>query len=397
MPTAILDVDIQHIPGEISGLHGYDQALVLVRFDGRPVGKTWISVEEGRISGSDLSQSVLEVGGWAVCEQMVDDWLGVDERQNAARPTVTATVAVCTRDRTEDLQRCLDALMRLPDDGQEILVIDNAPSTDATERLVKGYARVRYVREDRPGLDCARNRALSEARHEVVAFTDDDSVPDPNWLRAILRAFSDPLVMCVTGLTLPLELETEAQEWFERVSTFDRGFRGRVFDLTNHNPLAAGAVGAGVNMALRRDVVQHVGFFAEELDAGTLTQSGGDHEMFTRILLNGYRIAYEPCALNFHRHRRTWESLRKTLYGYGVGVYATLTHHLLVHGEWGVVRIAWGWFWYSQFRNLVRSLLGRSRAFPLSLVLAELRGCLKGPTAYFQSRRKLSSSYSVRS
>ncbi|MCA1627002.1 MAG: glycoside hydrolase family 2, partial [Acidobacteria bacterium] len=95
-----------------------------------------------------------------------------------------------------------------------------------------------------------------------------------------------------------------------------------------------------VNMALRRSAVEQVGFFDEALDAGTPARSGGDNEMFTRILLAGYRIVYEPAALNCHRHRRTWEELRAAIYGYGVGVYAAWTRSLLVEGELSALKVA---------------------------------------------------------
>ncbi len=386
MPTAILDLDVQKPLPEIEGLSGYDHALVLIRAAGRPVGKTQVPVTNGRVDQRILSEAVLDAAATMLWENMLRSWIEGAEVLKPVFPT--ATVAICTRDRTDDLKRCLDALVEMPDEGQEILVVDNAPATDATRTLVADYPRVRYVLEDRPGLDCARNRALHEAQGEIVAFTDDDSVPDPNWLRAILPNFSDPLVLCVTGLTMPLELETEAQEWFERMSTFNRGFKRRVFDMTNHNPLAAGQVGAGVNMAVRRTILEKVGPFVEALDAGTPTHSGGDHEMIVRILRNGYRIVYEPEALNWHRHRQTWQALRKALYGYGVGVYASFTHHLVEHGEWGVLRLAWGWFRSSHAKNLARILLRRPTAPPLDLVTAELKGCFVGPWAYFKSRRR---------
>ena len=102
----------------------------------------------------------------------------------------SATIAICTRNRTDDLRRCLDALIKLPNDGQEILVIDNAPSNDDTLKLVEDYSKVRYVREPRPGLNIARNRALKEASNEIVAFTDDDAVPDQLWLRGLLKNYT---------------------------------------------------------------------------------------------------------------------------------------------------------------------------------------------------------------
>lgn len=387
MPTAIFDVDLCHPLPETGVPERYNQAFILVRVAGRPVGTTHLPLTDGRMDAEALRRALMEVGGWALLEHRAGAWLG---SADAAPPVRSrATVAICTRDRPDDLRACLNGLAALPDDGQEILVVDNAPSSDATRALVATYPGVRYVIEERPGLDCARNRALREARHEIVAFTDDDSVPDPGWLRALLLPFADPNVGCVTGITMPLELETEAQEWFERMSTFSRGFKRRTFDLVGgHDPLAAGGVGAGVNMAVRRAVLEDVGPFVEALDAGTPTQSGGDHEMMSRILRNGYRIVYEPAALNWHRHRRSWEALKRTLYGYGVGVYAGFTHLVIEYREWGVLRLAWGWFRYSHGPNLLRILLRRPSAPRASLVFAELRGCLAGPGAYFRSRQR---------
>ena len=391
MATKILDLEVQQIPTTLSGLEGYENALILLRLDAQPIGQVSLPVIDGRIDGRVLRETLPSAVGWTLWEQA---WM-----QNFLKPAQfgskkftepAVTVAICTRDRTEDLKACLASLMKLPDDGQELLVVDNCPSTDATKDLVACYPGVRYIRENRLGLDCARNRALREAQQSIVAFIDDDAVADANWLRAIVPNFSDPLVLCTTGLTLPLELETEAQELFERMGGFSRGFERKVFGLPRHNPLAAGAVGAGVNMALRREVLQLVGPFDEALDAGTPTHSGGDHDMFSRIMLEGYRIVYDPAALTRHRHRRTKEELRRTVYGYGVGVYATLTRHLLLHHEWGAFRIAWKWFRLDQGPKLARSLRRRSRSLELRLILDELRGCCVGPWAYLRSRRQLS-------
>jgi glycosyltransferase involved in cell wall biosynthesis len=389
MPTAILDLDFQHLPLAITVPERYDCALILIRLRGQPVGQALLPVVGGRIGGAELRDALVDAAGWTLWERWLHDYLEWEGAYATSSTPPTATVAVCTRDRPEDLQRCLEALVRLPDDGQELLVVDNCPSTDATRRLLESYGRVRYVCEERPGLDIARNRALREARHEVVAFTDDDAVSDPGWLRALLRNFDDPLVLCVTGLTMPLELETEAQEWFERYSPFGRGFRRTVFDRRNINPLTAGKVGAGVNMALRRNVIERVGPFDEALDAGTRTRSGGETEMFSRILARGYRIVYDPAALNWHRHRRTWEELRQTLYSYGVGVYAFWTRKLLFERELTVPKLAWGWLWHTQLPALVRSLRRRPASMPLDLILVELSGCVVGPGAYLSTRRRL--------
>jgi hypothetical protein len=142
-------------------------------------------------------------------------------------------------------------------------------------------------------------------------------------------------------------------------------------------------------MSVRRSIVDRVGGFDDALDAGTPTHSGGDIEMFMRILAGGYRIVYEPEALNWHRHRRTREELRKTIYGYGVGVYSALSRALLVSGEIGVFGVAWSWFRSVQAKRLIKALFRRPGAPPRDLILAELKGCLVGPWAYRKSMRRL--------
>ena len=384
MPTAILDIDAERLPAIIALPVRYERALVLVRWRGRPVGRLTLPVRDGLVSVRQLRDGIAERASAEIHEQRLREYL---EWSDSPSTRPRATLAICTRDRPDDLTRCLAAIARMPDDGQEILVIDSASSAAQTRRVAE-EGGVRYVREDRPGLNVARNRALREAKHDIVAFTDDDAMPDQGWLRALSSNFDDPRVLCATGLTMPAELETEAQEWFEHTNGFGRGFGRRVYNGVTHDPFLVARIGAGVNMALRRVVVERVGWFDEALDAGTPTRSGGDHDMFTRILAAGYSIAYDPAALSWHRHRRSWSALVKVLYGYGVGVYAHLTKHLVRNREIRALGVASGWF-RTQRRALLRSVLRRPGHVPVQLVLAELVGCAVGPPAYFLSRRRL--------
>jgi glycosyltransferase involved in cell wall biosynthesis len=388
MATAVIDIDAEKIPPEINGLKRYQSALISIWLHGQVVGQVTVPVFNGCITGGELRETLTKAIGWPFWERWLHNYLGLLDADRLRANPHMATVAVCTRDRANELNRCLNALMNLDGDGHEILVVDNAPSSGATEDLVRTYSgRIRYLREDKPGLNVARNRALRQARHDIVAFADDDTAPDPGWLRALLANFNDPLVLCVTGLTVPLELETEAQEWFERYSSFRRGFRRIEYSSGNLHPLKGGRTGAGANMAIRRSVLELVGPFDEALDAGTPTCSGGDTEMFYRILNAGYYIIYDPAALSRHRHRPMWEELRQTLYGYGVGNYAFWTRCLLVEGELRAVKLAWDWFHF-QLREILRSLLRRPQSVPLDLLLAELRGCAAGPRAYLLSRKQ---------
>ncbi|MFN0115810.1 MAG: glycosyltransferase family 2 protein [Paracoccaceae bacterium] len=382
MATAIFDIPLAEAHRDRVCAEGYGKAQFILREGPRPVGTVTVPVVGGRVSG------------WSVLRAIRDETvaLAAAERSDprSAKPgraRTTGTAAICTRERPDDLRRCLAALVGA-NAGAEILVVDNAPATGATRDVAAGFPQVRYVMEPAKGLDNARNRALQEARTEVVAFIDDDAVADRYWLQAILRPFDRADVAVVTGLTLPYELENDAQEEFEEFAGFSRrGFRRREFRLPHTNPLHTGPVGAGANMAVRRSVIAEIGPFDPALDAGTPTLSGGDHEFFSRVLRAGHSIVYEPAAMNRHRHRRTRKDMIDAVRGYGTGTYALFTRTLLEERDPGVLRMALGWFYHDQFPDLLRGLTRSGAGRPLDVVLAELRGCLAGPRAYHRARR----------
>lgn len=360
------------------------RCMLIFRLHRRVVGRVVLRVEGGRIAAAAIQDAMRAALGREAADEWLDQQLNHDERRLLGSDALpAATIAICTRERPDDLARALAAVTAQRHQPLEVLVIDNAPSTEATRHTVERSSGVRYVREDRRGLDAARNRALREARGEVVAFTDDDAAPEPEWLASLLANFADRRVVVATGLTLPMELETEAQELFEQHCTFVRGFRRRVFDGQRDNPLAVGPVGAGANMALRRERVLAMGGFDERLDGGMPTRSGGDHDLFARVLMDGHRIVYDPAAVSWHRHRRTKEELLDTVYGYGVGVYAMWTGFVLERREIGVARLAWQWFGQSQVKGLLRP----ADAFARTIAWQELRGCVRGPQNWFAARR----------
>jgi GT2 family glycosyltransferase len=188
---------------------------------------------------------------------------------------------------------------------------------------------------------------------------------------------------------MPLEQETKAQEAIEDYSPFAKGFFLKRFSFTKAHPLSTGNIGAGANMAVRKTLINEIGGFDEALDAGTATQSGGDHEFFARILLAGYHIIYEPAAMSWHRHRRTWEEAVKAVHGYGVGVYAFWTRLFFVEKQYSIILFTKRWLLDTQLPNLYKSIFGLKKSYPLSFLFAELKGCLQGPFAYFKSRRQV--------
>jgi glycosyltransferase involved in cell wall biosynthesis len=383
--TPIVDIDVARPIAPLNGLGTTLRCLVIVRWHRRVIGRVFVPVVEGSVPEAQLTDAISGAVDEAAVASWLDAMLGFDERTVETPVPLTAAVAVCTRERPADLERVLAGIASLEDRPLEVLVIDSAPVTDAARSVAAAWPDVRYVREDGRGLDRARNRALRESRADILAFTDDDAVPEPEWLGALLANFQEPRVAVATGLTLPLDLETEAQELFEERCSFVRGFRRHTFDGQRDNPVAVGAVGAGVNMALRRQLAISLGGFDERLDAGTPTCSGGDHDLFVRVLAAGHSIAYDPAAVVRHRHRRTMQEVVATVRGYGVGVYAMFTGLLLERRELGVLRLAWRWLRDTQLPAAVRS----SDPLTRRLARAELRGCACGPRAWLASRARM--------
>ncbi|MBP0113881.1 glycosyltransferase [Bradyrhizobium vignae] len=273
---------------------------------------------------------------------------------------LSASVVICTRDRPDELKVCLSSLSKQSCAPSEIIVVDNASKNQRT-REVAVAAGVTYVREERPGLDIARNTGALRATGEIVAYTDDDVLLHPRWLECLVSAFDAPEIGAVTGLVLPADLTTEAQRHFETYWGFNRGYSKKdidsaVFGSFRRHPFPSWEIGAGASMAFRRNVFEKVGLFDERLGAGQAGCSE-DSEYWYRLLANGYTCRYTPASVAFHFHRRTMEALGSQIYYYMRGHSAAL---LVQHERTGIRANRWRayiWlpYWYS-YRILRRIL-----------------------------------------
>lgn len=275
---------------------------------------------------------------------------GADGTQAA---TATASVVVCTRERPDQLRRCLDSIASAAAGPAEVIVVDNGAPTFSAEAVVRDFPGVIYVRQDRPGLSVARNTGVERAAGDVIVFTDDDTRVHPNWLPPLLAGFADPRVMAVTGLVLPGELETEAQVIFQSAfGGFNHGYRrmryGRAFyETTKSLGTPVWKIGAGANMAVRRDAFEHVGGFDERLGAGAAGCSE-DSEFWYRLIAAGWECRYQPSSIVFHFHRRDRMNLERQAHEYIRGHVVALFVQFSHSHDWG---------------NLHRALLSLPRTF----------------------------------
>ena len=387
------------------------QARLLARLHSHPLGEVVLTPGRRGTTAGEVAREAWAQIGDAALAHLASDGLGAVDglprcglpapvspqclRSRWATPLPRTTVVIATRDRTESLLRCLDSLDRLDHPDFDVVVVDSAPSTHETQRVLDGLTRsfpLRYVRVDRPGLGLAHNSALPWVTGDVVAFTDDDVEVDSSWLSAMTECFADEAVQCVTGLILAAELETPAQVWLEQSGGFARGFCRRDFSLARPPgdrlfPFTAGQFGSGANMAFRTDWLRGVGGFDSATGAGTPARGGDDLLAFLRVVLSGGILVYQPSAMVRHWHRRDYEGLRRQAYGYGVGLgaylTATLAHDPRLLGP-ALARAV------PAMAHLVvpgsPKNRGKAGDFPSELTRRERAGLVVGPYAYASSR-----------
>ncbi|PSB45450.1 hypothetical protein C7B80_17010 [Cyanosarcina cf. burmensis CCALA 770] len=360
---------------------------LIIRRKGKPIGFLMQKLTpKSVITAEALSHLLADKFSSKILQESIREEL-IPAAANLSFPSLT--VAICTKDRTDNLTRCLESLLKIqqPDSNSsvrfEILVVDNAPTDKQTKDLVATLPQVRYVLEPKPGLDFARNSAIQAASGELLAFLDDDVVVDRYWFDGLIEAWAEnPDAAAFTGLVLPYELATEAQILFELEGGFRRGFEkiryGQTLPGNPLYPCGAGIFGAGCNMTFRREILLKLNGFDEALDTGAPLPGGGDLDIFYRVIRAGYSLVYEPQYLVFHQHRREKEKLRRQYWSWGLGFMAFVVKSYQSDPPQRSLlrRLVLWWFKY-ELRRMKSSLIG-NHALPLEMILAELWGSVMG-------------------
>jgi glycosyltransferase involved in cell wall biosynthesis len=313
-------------------------------------------------------------------------------QENCSQPVSgSVSVVVCTRNRPQQLAQCLQSLLYLSQRPQQILVVDNAPTDDATRQVVAQMPGIQYILEPRPGLSVARNTGIRHSTGDIIAFTDDDAIVHPDWNIRLQQGFHDPKVMAVTGLMLPAELETEAQLIFQKSSGGpDWGYRSLTFDTRffeeiKHQGVPVWRIGAGANMAFRRQAFELVGYFDERLGAGA-SGCSEDSEVWYRILAAGWICRYEPTAVIYHHHRSDLEGLKHQAYQYMRGHVAALLVQFANYKHWGNLRrlfIALPRYYAIRLLREIKIGFEVQR----SSIFSEIAGCLAGIKFYIDNKK----------
>ena len=313
----------------------------------------------------------------------------IDPRQEKNSIPEKLSIIICTRNRPAALAQCLEKLMESADKDFELIVVDNAPDDHSTEDIVKKFSAARYVLEKKKGLDFARNAGLRAALHPIIAFTDDDVLVDRGWTAHIKTCFKNPLTMAVTGLVIPAELETTSQFEFEKYWGFNKGYQPIVFDhaffLKNIDiGVPVWEIGAGANMAFRREIFDIVGAFDTRLGAGAAGCSD-DTELWYRILASGWNCNYLPYIYVFHQHRRSKKELNKQLFYYMRGLACSLLVQYEKYQHKGnlfrLKNLLPGYY----YKRIKKRLKGNKENF--NSIFTEMRGCFLGWLYYHRTKK----------
>jgi glycosyltransferase involved in cell wall biosynthesis len=211
---------------------------------------------------------------------------------SAGLPSVSVVVAARNAEATVgDCAASLLAL-RYPTSLLEIVFVDNG-SADGTRRILAGFGDAFVIAEERRrGPAAARNTGIRRAGGDVIALVDADSTADPDWLEELVPPLGDPTVGIVGGTTLARRPANGAELFGEAIHDQAKAI------LHWRPPYVASG-----NWAGRRSVLDEVGLFDE------LLLRGSDVDFSYRVLQAGYRLAFSPGAVVYHRNERSLAGL----------------------------------------------------------------------------------------
>lgn len=210
---------------------------------------------------------------------------------NSEPTSIRVSVIVPVYNHPEYLAKCLAALAEqtISLDQFEVVVVDNG-SDEPPGALVAEYGFARFIEEPRPGSFAARNTGIQVARGSLLAFTDADCLPDPQWLEAAIAAIegTDPIDVVAGRIDLIARdpAHPTATELFDIAVRMDQRKRVKASN---------GVVTA--NMVTRHELFEHVGPFDDSL------MSGADAVWSARAAERGYTVKYVDDAVVVHPAR----------------------------------------------------------------------------------------------
>jgi GT2 family glycosyltransferase len=251
----------------------------------------------------------------------VDDWaFGLTDRDRRPKPALAAvteafdevpypedrqwpriSVVVCIYNGETTVRDCCEGLRDLDYPDYEVIVVDDG-STDDTAAIASQFG-FRVIRTENGGLSRARNVGLAAATGEIVAYTDGDARPDPDWLWHLAAAFTTTPHVGIGGWNIPpagdgwlADCVANAPGGPMHVLLSDRE--------AEHIP--------GCNMAFRKTALEAIGGFDPQFRA-----AGDDVDVCWRLQERGGSLGFSPGGMVWHHYRDSLRAYWKQQKGYG--------------------------------------------------------------------------------
>ena len=222
-------------------------------------------------------------------------------------PGVKLSIVIATRNRSASLARLLEGLAaQVNAPPFEVIIGDNGSSDDTAGVIERAKTKltVHCVREERPGKSRALNAALKLAQGDLIVFTDDDVLPNPDWLAQLHKAAQQfPEYIAFGGR---IEVNTDhVPRWVQRSFNLMGPLTSAHDNGPTPVPYVYGAYPYGPNMAIRRHLLKGISSpFPVHIGPGT-SQPVGDESFFWAHFSppNAHDRLYVPSASVFHEIR----------------------------------------------------------------------------------------------
>lgn len=209
------------------------------------------------------------------------------------------SIVINTLNRSSELKKTLHSLLWLQYDGDFEVVVVNGPSTDDTLEMLESWAgKIRILQCSKANLSVSRNIGICAAAGDVVAFLDDDAIPEPEWLSQLALAYANPHVGGVGGFVFN-HTGCDFQYSYgvvDRLGNPDleigRATPGRSFPGSDSFPHLLGC-----NSSFRKSALLDIGGFDEEYEYFL-----DETDVCLRLVDAGHLIAQLPCAFVHHKY-----------------------------------------------------------------------------------------------
>jgi GT2 family glycosyltransferase len=211
---------------------------------------------------------------------------------------MSISIIIPTFNGASRIGNCLGAVLKQTAGRDAEVLVVNDGSTDKTADLVAEFAGVRLITQSNSGPAAARNRGALEAKGTIILFTDDDCVPMPDWLDAMLEPFNDPELVGAKGAYCTLQKSLVAR--FVQAEYEDR-YR-LMKGLPNIDFIDT------YSAAFRRDRFLEMNGY----DTSFPVACAEDVELSYRMSMRGWKMKFVPSAIVYHTHPETlWLYLKK--------------------------------------------------------------------------------------